>query len=130
MKIAIATLDGETLAPTPGDARIFVIAEMENGQVVRLEAREMPTDIEQHGPQRRKAVLNTVKDCQVFVARGMGQPIYETLRNMGMKVFATEARTVNEVLERYKLGTLAHHPQRVHEPHHHHGHHHGHEHHH
>ncbi len=124
MKIAIASNNGRTVAASPGHAAYFVVVDLD-GEHKGREIRPNPAPSLPHGAARHRAILETLQDCQVFVAGGMGEPIYHLLSRQGIRVYATDEMDIEQVLEHLRRGTLVHNPARVHS---HHGHHHHHEH--
>ena len=123
MKIAIASNNGRTVAASPGHAAYFVIINLEHEG--DYEIRPNPAPALPHGAAKHQAILELVQDCQVFVAGGMGKPIYRLLSRQGIQVYATDERDIQNVVASLKRGTLTHNPERVHS---HHGHHHHHDH--
>jgi predicted Fe-Mo cluster-binding NifX family protein len=69
-------------------------------------------------------MIDPIRDCQVLVARGMGQGASNHLKQAGIEAVLTDIKTVSEALQAYLAGQLVNQPDRLHA----HGGHHHHEH--
>jgi predicted Fe-Mo cluster-binding NifX family protein len=54
------------------------------------------------------------QDCEVLIARGMGQGAYEAIKQSGIKPIITDLIDADEAVEAYIKGTLEDHPERLH----------------
>ena len=120
MKIAIASDDGKTIASHFGRTRGFVIVEAEDGKITSSEYRPNTftghvkgVEGESHADDRRGPILSALSDCQVVVARGMGQRIYDHLAAANIEVFVTSEVEVENAAEQYLLGTLVDNPDQA-----------------
>ena len=132
MKIAIATSDKSTISDHLGGAPYFAVVTVEGGKVEGKEFRGKPGHSEfagkEEGPQldeegkhgfgamaseRHKEIRQAIEDCDVVIARRMGLGAYHDLENAGLKVFATNAKGIDEVVELYVEGKLEHLQDRV-----------------
>jgi predicted Fe-Mo cluster-binding NifX family protein len=59
-------------------------------------------------------MFEPVADCQLLVARGMGQPAYDYAVAHGLQVILTGEKTVNAALEALRAGRLVSDLRRVH----------------
>lgn len=67
------------------------------------------------GSQRRHGMMmETISDCQVLIARGMGQGAYNNLSKSGIKPVLTDIQQIHEALDAYLFGTLLENLDRVH----------------
>jgi predicted Fe-Mo cluster-binding NifX family protein len=122
MRIAMPSDDQRTLARHIGRCGGFVVVEAVDGAVVRREWRpnvftshargEDHGSGHQRGEGRHTRVLAALADCQMLVARGMGQSIHDDLCAAGIEAYTTDLADVEAVLEAALAGTLADRPER------------------
>ncbi len=60
------------------------------------------------------ATFEPVSDCQVLIARGIGQPAYDHAVAHGLQVILTSEKSIGVALEAYRAGHLESDVQRVH----------------
>lgn len=136
-KIAFISDDGDNLSSHFGQAEHVVVITLEDGKVLSRELRDKATgrhgqhdrnleqvswyggDIKrQHDQMPTKdhhaAKFETMQDCSVLIARGMGVPAMTTAENMGLRVMLVAPKTVDEALQAYLDGTLEHDQRRLH----------------
>lgn len=125
MKIAFPTDDGRTLSPHLGMARYYVVATLEGGSQPEWEQRLKPYHAaegldaaEEHprgnGHRQANSMFEPVADCQLLVARGMGQPAYDYFVKHGWQVILTGEKSISEALEAQRAGRLVSDLRRVH----------------
>lgn len=123
VKIAFPTEEDETISAHFGAAPYFTVVTLNDDGSTTLERRAKPAH--SHEPSERHAagahqgghgaaMLATIADCQVLIARGMGQPAYERAQAQGLTVYLVAERTVSAALAAYRAGTLRSDPRRVH----------------
>lgn len=119
MKIAFASDDRKTIATHFGRTRGFVIYEMKNSEILNEEYRANTftghvTGMEGHNHQSgyHGPILKALADCQVVIARGMGQRIYGDLQEVGVTAMITHEQDIQKALESYLQGKLEDHPDR------------------
>ncbi len=128
-KIAIASDDGRNVSSHFGRAPYYAIVTMKDGQSAARELRQkfaphgsslQPDEGDYHGPHQQKhaAMVEPILDCQVVVARGMGDGAYVHLTSAGLTTVLTSLHTVDDVAQAASQGTLQHQETRLH----HHGH--------
>ncbi len=127
-KIAIASDDGQNVSSHFGRAPYYTVLTLKGGSVQAREVRSKFAPHGQgehhgdghHGPHEHKhaAMVESILDCQVVVARGMGDGAYSHLTNAGLATILTELHTVDEVAAAASSGALQHQEARLH----HHGH--------
>lgn len=132
MKIAVVTDDQETISAHFGRAQYYRVFTVENNKVVKNEIREKANHSQfagehqhhgQHGDShgmdpgskhRHGIMMDTISDCQVLIARGMGQGAYNNLGERGIKPVLTDIQQIQEALDAYVRGTLLENLDRVH----------------
>lgn len=122
MKIAAVTDDGKTLHSHFGQAPYYEVVTIENNMVVARERRDKPAH--QHGQPHEHAagggdthaqgMARVIADCQVVLARGMGQPAFQALQAAGIEPILTEKQTIDEAVNAYLRGELTHRDDRMH----------------
>ncbi len=114
MKIAVASDDGKDVAGHFGRARGFVIVEVEDKEIMRIDylpntftghARGMHEE-EHHHHHGHPEILEALKDVEVVISRGMGRRLFEDLKQAGKKVFVTDVAEVKEAVELFLEGKL------------------------
>lgn len=138
-KIAFPTEDGQTISAHFGRAPFFVVATVGDGETVQFERRAKPAHGQpgqvqlmsmdgdpatHHGPEHdhsdgphqhmHGAALSVIADCEVLIARGMGQPMYEHAVSAGMQVFMAGESRIDAALVAYRAGALTGDLRRVH----------------
>jgi predicted Fe-Mo cluster-binding NifX family protein len=132
MKIAVVTDDHKTISAHFGRAQYYDVFTVEDNKVVKKEIREKANHRqfsgEDHhhgehgdshgmdpGSQRRHGLMmETIDDCQVLIARGMGQGAHNNLRERGIKPILTDIQQIQDALDAYLAGTLIENVDRVH----------------
>ncbi len=133
MTIAIATDDGTTISSHFGRARYFEVVTVQDGAITKKERREKPGHHsfagQEHHDEAREGVRHgfesasttkhtqmaeTIKDCQVMLARGMGAGAYEGMRQHNIRPIITDIRTIDEAVHAVLNGTIVDHPERLH----------------
>jgi predicted Fe-Mo cluster-binding NifX family protein len=119
MKIAFPTDDGRTLSAHLGLARYYMVATLEDGSQPEWEQRPKPyheAEAHAHGNGHKQALsmFEPVADCQLMVARGMGQPAYEYAVTHGWQVILTGEKSISKALEAQRAGRLVSDLRRVH----------------
>jgi len=120
-KIAFPTDDGETISKHLGQAKYFQVVTFENGQVQSTERREKASHSHQDHSHEQEAgghpgqvMIEAIRDCQVLIAGGMGQPMYNRAISSGLEVYLTGEDRISEAIEAYQKGTLTSDMRRVH----------------
>ncbi len=123
MKIAAVTSDGVTIHSHFGQAPFYEVLTIQDNKVVARERRDKPAhqhggDQEHHhaagGDTHAQGMAQVISDCQVLLARGMGQPAFMTLQQAGIQPVLTELETIDEAVQAYLRGDLVHRDDRVH----------------
>ncbi len=132
MKIATITEDGNTISQHFGRAPLYLVATVEDGKVVNKETREKTghhtfaahqhpetAPGERHGydagaQSRHASMAQTISDCQVLIAGGMGWGAYESMRSNNIETVVTDIRSIDEAISQYIAGTLPNLMERLH----------------
>jgi len=123
MKIAAVTEDGTTISQHFGRAPYYLVVTVEDGKIVSKEQRDkaghhtFAAHEEEHvpgekhgydaGSQAKHAKMaQTITDCQVLLAGGMGWGAYESLKNAGIKIVTTDVENIEDAVKLYLQGKL------------------------
>lgn len=121
-KIAFPTDDGETISKHLGQAKYFQVVTWEDGKVKASERREKASHSHQNhehehetGIHPGQAMIETIRDCQVLISGGMGQPMYQRAVASGLEVYLTGEDRIADALEAYAQGKLSSDMSRIHQ---------------
>ena len=59
-------------------------------------------------------MMETINDCQVLIARGMGMGAHQNLTAFGIQPIITDQGNIEEALSSYLDGVLTDHPEKLH----------------
>ena len=132
MKIAVVSDNGTTISQHFGRAPLYVVVTVEDGRIVSKETRaktghhtfaaHQPPELapgERHGYDtgsqvRHSSMAETIADCQVLLAGGMGWGAYEAMQSYNIKPIVTDVRSIDEAVQLYLDGKLANLMERLH----------------
>ncbi len=123
IKLAVVTEDGTTVHSHFGQAPYYEIVTIDGGQVLARERRTKPfhkwhqEHAEAHpaqGDSHAGGMADVIRDCQVVLAGGMGQPAFLTLQAAGIQPLLVQERTIDQAVQAYLRGELSNHPERIH----------------
>ena len=132
MKIAAITEDQITISQHFGRAPLYVVFTIEDGKVVKKETRDkaghhtFSADVhpetapgERHGfdagaQSRHATMAQTIDDCQVLIAGGMGWGAYESLKSRKIEAIVTDIKNMEEAVNLYLQGKLPNLMDRLH----------------
>lgn len=132
MKIAVITEDQINVSQHFGRAPFYVVATVENGKIVKKEIRdkaghhtfsanEHPDTApdERHGydtgaQSRHATMAQTIDDCQVLIAGGMGWGAYESMKGHNIETIVTDVENIDEAIKLYVQGKLVNLMDRLH----------------
>jgi predicted Fe-Mo cluster-binding NifX family protein len=131
MRIAVVTDDSQIISAHFGRAQYYDVFTIEDGQVIDRETRPKANHnhfgggqhLENHGSEhgtdpsserRHNMMIESISDCQVVLARGMGMGAFNKLVSTGIRPIITEIRSIESAINAYLAGTLADHPERLH----------------
>ena len=119
MKVAIATDDEINIAEHFGRARGFIIYDVKDAKIRDKQFRvnnftghAQGLHGSGHSPDRHKVILKALSDCNVVISRGMGQRIYNDLRNAGIQAFIVNESNTTEAVQNYLDDKLFNHPDK------------------
>lgn len=132
MKIAVITDDGTTISQHFGRAQYYLVATVENGQIISREMRpklghnhfsnepheaEKPgqphgTDAASHN--RHLQMSEAITDCEVLLCRGMGRGAYESMKTRNIRPMVTDIANVDEAVMAYTNGQIVDHIEKLH----------------
>ena len=130
MKIAVVTKDGKKVSQHFGRAPLYLVLTAEDGKIVAEETREK-TGHDTFGGQHRQAhggkhgcgrgaparharMAETISDCQVLIAGGMGGGAYANLKSLNIEPVVTDVRSIDGAVKLYLDGELPHLKERLH----------------
>ena len=131
MKIAAISEDGTTISQHFGRAPLYVVLSVEDGKVARRETRpkaghhtfaaaEHPPATGQHhgydadSQAKHRTMAETISDCQVLLAGGMGWGAYNSLKSGGIEIAVTDVENIEEAVKLYLDGHLPNLMERLH----------------
>lgn len=132
MKIAAITEDGTTVSQHFGRAPYYLVVTVEDGKVVSKEKRDKaghhtfaagehpetaPGELHGYdaGAQSRHATMaDTISDCQVLLAGGMGMGAYDSLKDYKIEPIITDVTNIDQAVNLYIQGKLPNLRERLH----------------
>jgi predicted Fe-Mo cluster-binding NifX family protein len=132
MKIAAITDDGQTISQHFGRANNYLVATVENGQIVNREMRDKlshthfanephrsTTSSQGHGfgpeeENRHARMAQSIADCQVLLCRGMGRGAYESMKAYGIQPIVTDIASIDDAVSAYLDGKIVDYVDRLH----------------
>ena len=124
MKIAAVSEDGINVSQHFGRAPYYVVLTVEEGRIVDSETRPKAghhtfatqghprlARSERHGcdagsQPKHQRMAETIADCDLLIAGGMGQGAYESLKGYGIRPIVTDVGDIREAALRYLEGNL------------------------
>jgi predicted Fe-Mo cluster-binding NifX family protein len=131
MKIAAISEDGTSISHHFGRAPVYVVVTVEDGKIVNKETRAKAghhtfaathSDLapgERHGydagsQAKHASMAETITDCQVLIAGGMGWGAYDSLKSHGIEPIVTDFDDIEEAVKLYLAGNLPNLMERLH----------------
>ncbi|MFC1922941.1 NifB/NifX family molybdenum-iron cluster-binding protein [Chloroflexota bacterium] len=136
MKIAIVTDDNETISQHFGRAKKYSVLTIDEGQIIARELREKVNHQDfqreglegqhqhqddprgrgfgRHSGEKHKRMFVTINDCQILLARGMGQGAYNGLQQMGIQTIITDIPEIEKAVQAVIDESIEDHPERLH----------------
>ncbi len=132
MKIAIITDDGITISQHFGRANYYLVATIENGEIINRELRaklshahfangphhpaegDHPHGFGPEEEDRHARMAQAINDCEVILCRGMGRGAYESLKSYGIQPVLTDIAIIDEAVKSYLEGSIVDHTERLH----------------
>jgi predicted Fe-Mo cluster-binding NifX family protein len=123
-KIAFPTDDGETISRHLGESHFYLVALLDDAGNITFDRREKPRhdhnreepahEHEGEHAQRGPALFTPIRDCQILISGGMGQPAYDHAVAQGLEVILPGQKNITDALEAYRAGTLVSDMRRIH----------------
>ena len=132
MKIAVISEDSSTISQHFGRAPLYVVVTVEDGAIVDKETRDKTghhsftgqhhddtAPGERHGygagaQSRHASMMESIADCQVLIAGGMGWGAYENLKSRNIEGVVTDITSIDEAVTLYLDGKLPNLMERLH----------------
>jgi predicted Fe-Mo cluster-binding NifX family protein len=132
MKIAVISDDEIKISQHFGRASLFMVVSVEDGKIVSKETRAKtghhtfaahhPPDLapgQRHGYDagsqvRHESMIDTISDCQVILAGGMGWGAYEAMQSYNITPIITDVDSIDEAVQLYLDGKLTNLMERLH----------------
>ena len=132
MKIAAITEDRATISQHFGRAPLYLVVTVEDGNIVGKKTRakaghhtfaagQHPETApwERHGydagaQSRHASMAETIADCQVLIAGGMGRGAYENMKSYDIEPVVTDVENIDEAVTLYLGGKLTNLMDRLH----------------
>jgi predicted Fe-Mo cluster-binding NifX family protein len=132
MKIAVITDDGQSISQHFGRAPYYLVATVENKQIVKRELRNklghaqfanQPHPEEQPGQphgmdpishDRHLQMAEAIADCEALLCRGMGMGAYESMKARGIRPVVTDIAIIDEAVMAYVQGNIVDQVERLH----------------
>ena len=135
MKIAIASMNEQTIAAHFGRAEKYMVFSVENGQIIdrkmlpKLGHRhfasqdsgrhhqgsgEKGSGFGRHANCKHDQMVENIKDCDMLLAGGMGRGAYQDLQKWGIKPVVTKITDVETAVRAVLDGTIIDHTEELH----------------
>lgn len=126
MKIAVATIDQQTVSKHFGQSAFYVVFTVENGKITNKEIKERQAHCGHHKSDththnhnhshdhgsthehnaKHDKMAQEIADCQVLIAGGMGRGAYNRFFTNGINVVMTNIQNINQAIDLYIEGNL------------------------
>jgi predicted Fe-Mo cluster-binding NifX family protein len=131
-KVAAITDDGKTISQHFGRAAYYLVATIENGQIVSRELRhklgharfanrphpeeqpDQPHGMDAASHNKHLQMAETIADCQALLCRGMGMGAYESTKARGIRPVVTDIVAIDEAVMAYIEGKIIDRIERLH----------------
>jgi len=132
MKIAVVSDDEKTISVHFGRAALYVVITSDDGEIISRETRPKaghhtfgnnPKKDCGHGrghgfdagaATRHRGMIETISDCQVLIAGGMGQGAFAALESQNIMPVITEIEDIDEAVKMYLEGKLTNRKELLH----------------
>ncbi len=132
MKIAAITDDGKTISQHFGRAPYYLVAIVENGQIVSHEMRDkmshthfanQPHEEERPGQphgmdaashNKHMEMVEAIADCEALLCHGMGMGAYESMKARSIRPVVTDIADIDEAVLAYANGQIVDHVENLH----------------
>ena len=134
-KLAIVTDDGKTISPHFGRATQYAIISIEDGTITARELRDKASHRDfqtgeshqhkhredergrgfgEHAGEKHQRMFANITDCQIVLARGMGQGAHNGLQQMNIQAILTDIADIDSAVQAVINDDIVDHPERLH----------------
>lgn len=131
-KIAAITDDGKTISQHFGRASHYLVATIEDGQIVKRELRQklghvqfqdqphsedqpgQPHGMDAASHNKHLMMAEAIADCEALLCRGMGRGAYESMQQRGIRPVVTDIAEIDAAVMAYVDGKIIDHIDRLH----------------
>jgi predicted Fe-Mo cluster-binding NifX family protein len=131
-KVAAITDDGKIISQHFGRAQYYLVATVENGQIVNRELRHklghahfanQPHPEEQPGQphgmdatshNKHLQMSEAIADCEALLCRGMGMGAYQSMQARGIRPVVTDVAAIDDAVMAYVEGNIVDQVERLH----------------
>ena len=130
INIALVTDDGLTISQHFGRAKFYEVLFIENGKVIKRERREKlghnnfaqeehqhhseHHGQDEHSHNKHVSMAEAIKDCQVLLARGMGNGAYQSMLQLDIKPIVTDIKNIDDAVQSVTKGSIIDHTEKLH----------------
>jgi predicted Fe-Mo cluster-binding NifX family protein len=131
INIAAVTDDGTTISQHFGRAKYYEVLFVENGKVVKRERREKlghnnfaqeehhhhsgeQHGQDQHSHNKHVSMAEAIKECQILLARGMGNGAYHSMIQLNIKPVVTDIKNIDDAVQAVINGSIIDHTEKLH----------------
>ena len=130
INIAAVTDDGTTISQHFGRAKFYEVLIVENGKIVKREHREkmghqnfaqeehLHSDgqhgLDEHSHSKHVSMTEAIKDCQILLARGMGNGAYQSMIQLNIKPVVTDIKNIDDAVQAVIDGSIIDHTEKLH----------------
>ena len=131
INIAAVTDDGTTISQHFGRAKFYEVLFVENGKVIKSERREKlghnnfaqeehhhhsgeQHGQDQHSHNKHVSMAEAIKECQILLARGMGNGAYQSMIQLNIKPVVTDIKNIDDAVQAVINGSIIDHTEKLH----------------
>lgn len=130
INIAAVTDDGLTISQHFGRAKYYEVIMTENGKIIKRERREKlghhnfaqgghhhhgdHHGQDEHSHNKHISMAEAIKDCQVLIARGMGNGAYQSMLHLNIKPIVTDIKNIDDAVKAVIEGSIIDHTEKLH----------------
>lgn len=131
-KVAAITEDGKTISLHFGRAPYYLVATIEDGQIVRQEIRNklghshfvnmghaedqpgQPHGMDAASHDKHLQMAEAIADCEALLCRGMGRGAYESMKVRGIRPVVTDIAGIEEAVMAYVTDSIVDQVEKLH----------------
>ena len=132
MKVAAITDDGKTISLHFGRAQYYLVATVEDGQIVNTELRSklghvqfhdephandqpgQPHGMDQESHNKHVRMADAIADCEALLCGGMGRGAYQSMVALNIRPVVTDHRDIQQAILAYANGQIVDRTDRLH----------------